>query len=192
MAKLVWKDSKALLDESKKNKSRQLSIDCRTHILSGFTHDINGITYHFSYDEEAQTNIQDTLYLFDNNMIQDVHWNGYLRGKEGPLVRLRLSREDFRRLYVASTLHKLRTISIYRDDLSPLINQAQSIEEVEAVSWESVETPSFDEKVNEGNTLPDELERVKRRLSSAEIENGELNMAMFDLVDMILMGGMFF
>ena len=64
MAKMVWKSEEDLLEEAKENKKRELSSSCQEDILSGFDFGIGENAYHFSYDREAQNNLQERWQIF--------------------------------------------------------------------------------------------------------------------------------
>ena len=74
MAKIVWKSEDELLMEFKESKKQELSHTCHNEIISSFEARIRGELYGFSYDMEAQTNMQETYQMFQNNVINEINW----------------------------------------------------------------------------------------------------------------------
>lgn len=116
----------------KEAKKELLGYECGVRIKEKFPCFVKMKTYLFSYDQEAQINLQDTMRLFDNNMIQDIMWTAEVDGEK---VRIRLNKEEFTLIYNESVKQKLDKISHFRDVLVPLIDAAETEEEINAVEW---------------------------------------------------------
>lgn len=187
MAKMRWKTSKDLFEELKRNKNDDLNKQCQDAILSGFDCEIGGIHYHFSYDQEAQINLQDTMRLFENNMVETVNWNARLHSGK---VRLTLTKEQFEKVYVESVKHKLDTISKYRDELLPLVNQAKTKEELEAITWDTVPEAKVKSVLNTNKTIEKNVDKVNKKTAKLEVDNDMTMSGLLELTNMVLMGGM--
>ena len=122
------------IDVHKKAKDAELNKACSDAILGGFDFAMDGVTYHFSYDNEAQVNFQETYALFQNSVINDVMWTVTLgEGK----FRLFLNKDRFTQVYYASIQHKLRCIKYYRDKLTPLLTSATTYDMINNIVWDS-------------------------------------------------------
>lgn len=163
-----------VLENDKKIKSDELSIQTKEHILNGFNHEISGITYHFSYDNEAQMNLQDTMRLFDNNMINTVNWTAKLHSGK---VRLILTKKTFEGMYMTSVKHKLNTISYYRDVLIPRIELCKTKEELDLIQWNDDEISDISQ-LKEDNTLEKRIEEVSMAQAQGD----------YELLSIIMMG----
>lgn len=170
MAKMVWKTDSELLEEKKKSKRRDLSQQCQEDILSGYYCITDGGTYRFSYDREAQTNLQERWQLFQNNMIDEITVTAYLDGKD---IRLAVDRSMFDEIYLASVKAKEDKIRKLRDDLFPLVDRAKSEKDLEVISWEmEIIEPSPETVVIKNDELLNkELKRVEMdsAVSAAEM-----------------------
>lgn len=123
--------SSDFVNEVKQAKRDELSLSCQEHILSGFNYKINNVEYHFSYDREAQNNYQERWQLFQNNMIESIVVTGHtLNGED---VRLPMNKEQFDKLYLSSVMHKENCIKKLRDDLLPLLDSSNGIEDIESI-----------------------------------------------------------
>lgn len=189
MATLKKKVYSDLIKEAREAKNDSLNSLCQEAIFSGFPSNQFGSTYYFSYDEEAQANILDTMRLFENNMIDEITWNGRLHSLEGKRVRMTLTKEEFYQLYMDSVKHKMSCISKYRDDLSQLLEEAKTIEEIEAINWDSVEKSTFEVNLKSDSTIEKTINALGSSVNQVSRDNDSLTMALFDVVEMI-MGGM--
>ena len=124
-----------LLEEVKQAKLDELNAACQQAILDGFTHEIDGKLYHFSFDVEAQFNFHASQTLFANGVIEDIVWTAKL---DGEYVRIIITKEIMDELTVAILRHKNGYISKYRDFLAPLVQDATTIEEVNSIQWDSL------------------------------------------------------
>lgn len=166
------------IEHEKRKKDALLSRECQNAIVSGFPLEVFGSTYYFSYDKEAQTNILDTMRLFENNMIDEIAWNGRLRSVDGKRVRMKLNKEQFNQLYMASVKHKLSCISKYRDDLTELLNNAKTIDEIESITWESIKESSFKATLKDDQTVEKIIDENEMKQARGDTE----------LFNMIIMG----
>ena len=178
--KIIKNDLLFLISEKNKKKS-ELSLSCQEHILNGFDYKINNIEYHFSYDREAQLNMQETFQMFQNDMLKTIIWTVKLDGEH---KRLTLDRPLFNLIYTASLQHKQDAISRFRDKLMLILAQAETLEAVKAINWNVLVVEPSPEPVvfNSNNTVNKQIDDVK--VSQAQ-GNIELLQIMFG------MGGMF-
>lgn len=131
-----WVDAMPMeyvLDEARKSKDEELNLECKKAILYGFTHTIDGIEYHFSYDAEAQQNFSDAITAFRDGLIKSLGWTVRVNGEYS---RIQITPEIMDELKIVILMHKDSHISRYRDELMPLVNEAQTVEEIEQVRWD--------------------------------------------------------
>lgn len=133
MAKMVWKNENEILEESKASKKEELSSACQDDILSGFNISIDSKEYHFSYDREAQANLQERWQLFQNNMIDRMTLTAH---KDEEATRIEVDRGVFDDIYLASVKAKEDKIRKLRDDLFPLVDKAKSEKDLANIKWE--------------------------------------------------------
>lgn len=183
MAKMVWNSEEDLLEEAKENKKIELSSACREDILSGFDFEIGENTYHFSYDREAQVNLQERWQIFQNNMVEEMNITAHL-GEED--VRLTVNKDIFDKIYMQSVMAKENKIKKLREDLFPLVERAKSQSELDAIRWdmEVIEPKPESIVLKDDETLDKEIDRVES--DSAVANNEIINLIM--LANM--MGGM--
>lgn len=161
------------LEESKLAKNDELSRICQEQIVSGFNCEISGISYHLSYDKEAQSNLAERFQLFQNDMITEIKITAH-KGDE--IARVICDKKLFNSIYIASVQHKENCISKYRDELLPLVEQSITVEQVESITWETVVVepkPSL-VLVEEDNTLDKQVDEMK--ISQAEGDMGILSL----------------
>lgn len=143
------------IDTYKKVKDAELNKACSEAILGGFDFSLDGVDYHFSYDNEAQVNFQETYTLFQNSVINDVMWTVTLgEGK----FRLFLNKERFAKVYYASIQHKLRCIKYYRDKLTPLLTSATTYDMINDIVWDS--SVYEDVAISTNNTIDNKIEAL--------------------------------
>ena len=170
MAKMIWKSEEDLLEEAKENKKRELSSECQEDILSGFDFEIGDNTYHFSYDREAQMNLQERWQLFQNNMVEEVSITAHL-GEED--VRLKVDRELFDEIYLASVKTKENKIKKLREDLFPLVDNVKSKKDLDVIKWDmSVLEPKPETVILKNDELLNK--EVKRVEASTAMSNAEM------------------
>lgn len=123
------------LEETKKNKDRELYESCQQSILKGFYHEIDGKNYHFSYDMQAQSNFSDANQLFTTGKLENIKWTASYKGE---YVRIVIDRATMSGITYTILKHKGQNIAKYRDVLLPKVKVAKTIEEVEAITWDSI------------------------------------------------------
>lgn len=170
MAKMVWSSKEDLLEEAKENKKRELSSSCQEDILSGFDFEIEENTYHFSYDREAQVNLQERWQIFQNNMVEEMNITAHL-GEED--VRLTVNKDIFGKIYIQSVMAKENKIKKLREDLFPLVERAKSQSELDIIKWdmEVIEPKPKSIVLRDDETLDKELDRVE---SDSAVANNEI------------------
>ena len=171
------------LKVSKEVKKEELSDECQLDILSGFNHSIGGQEYHFSYDREAQVNLQERWQIFQNDMVEEMNITAHL-GKED--VRLTVNKDIFGKIYMQSVMAKENKIKKLREDLFPLVERAKSQSELDAIKWdmEVIEPKPESIVLKDDKTLDKELDRVE---SDSAVANNEI-ISLIMLTNM--MGGM--
>lgn len=180
----AWVEDEDLTEKinlAKQAKREELSLSCQEHILNGFDYKINNIEYRFSYDREAQLNMQETFQMFQNDMLKTIIWTVKLNGEH---MRLTLDRPLFNLIYTASLQHKQDAISRFRDKLMLILKQAETLEAVNAINWNVLVVEPSPEPVvfNSNNTVNKQIDDVKVAQAQGNIE----------LLQIIFgMGGMF-
>lgn len=169
---MIWKNENEIFGEAKKSKKEELSSACQDNILSGFNVSIDSKEYHFSYDREAQTNLQERWQLFQNNMIDRITLTAH-KGEE--TARVEVDREVFDDIYLASVMAKEDKIRKLRDDLFPLVDKAKSEKDLDNIKWEmEIIEPSPETVVIKNDELLNkELKRVEMdsAVSASEMMN---------------------
>lgn len=130
-------------DNAVADKKAELEAACTRAILGRFTADVNGITYQFSNDSEAQSNFKDTKLLFDDGTIDamtggTVTWTAY--DVDGNRCRITLNKDQFKTVFIARVKHQNDNVSKLRDDLDIKVDNAKSVPEVQAITWDMPST----------------------------------------------------
>jgi len=128
----IVEDPSRLLEEMKAEKDLELSNACKDAILRGFKYEINGVDYHFSFDTEAQLNFQGAERLLKEGLVEEILWT--VR-KDGEYIRIAIDSKIMNELAIAILNHKNNNISKYRDFLMPLVNGAETEEEINSITW---------------------------------------------------------
>lgn len=162
--------SRSLIDQLIKEKKDILSKECEEDILSGFDFEIGDNTYHFSYDREAQVNLQERWQIFQNNMVEEMNITAHL-GEED--ARLTVNKEVFSKIYMQSVMAKENKIKKLREDLFPLVERAKSQSELDVIRWdmEIIEPKPESIVLKDDKTLDKELGRVE---SDSAVANNEI------------------
>ena len=177
MAKMVWKTDNQLLEEAKIDKKSDLSSACQEDILGGFDHKIDGKEYRFSYDREAQTNLQERFSLFENNLIESIPMTV---SKNNEHLRIVVDKDQFMSIYLSSVLAKENKISKLRDILYPMVDSALTKEELEEIEWgmdipnEADPTVILDDSETLGKQVSEVKEQSKRTQQSLSMANSGL------------------
>lgn len=124
--------SELQLSNAKSKKDIELNQACQGAILAGFFHTINEVDYWFSYDKEAQGNFSDAQSLLSDDLVEEIIWTVK---QDGVYTRIPITKDIMQELKMVILRHKTGNISKYRDVLMKVVNEAQTVEEVEAVSW---------------------------------------------------------
>lgn len=177
MAKMVWNSKEDLLEEAKENKKRELSSSCQEDILSGFDFEIGENTYHFSYDREAQVNLQERWQLFQNNMVDVMDITAKLDGEH---VRLKVDSKMFDKIYLESVKAKEDKIKKLRDDLFPLVDRATDEKDLEGIVWDmTIIEPEPDSIVFKDDAL------LNKEVKRIELDGAVSNSEMMKLITMM-------
>ena len=177
MAKMVWNSEEDLLEYAKENKKRELSSSCQEDILSGFDFEIGENTYHFSYDREAQVNLQERWQLFQNNMVDVMDITARLNGEH---VRLKVDSKMFDKIYLESVKAKEDKIKKLRDDLFPLVDRATDEKDLEGIVWDmTIIEPEPDSVVFKDDAL------LNKEIKRVELDGAVSNSEMMKLITMM-------
>jgi hypothetical protein len=127
-------------DQAVADKKAELEAACTNAILGRFTADVNGVTYQFSNDAEAQSNFKDSKLLFDDGTIDamasgTVTWTAY--DVDGKRCRITLDKDTFKTVFIARVMHQNNNVSKLRDDLELKVDAAKSVPEVQAITWDT-------------------------------------------------------
>ena len=124
------------LEEAKAEKMRQIDAETSAAILAGFDYDVNGTTYHFSYDSFDQQNFVDTASMCQLSLAgtpglpSSVTWNSYT--SDGALVQQTFDAASFLVLYTAGAMTHKAARMAEGGARKAKVAAAKSIEEVEA------------------------------------------------------------
>lgn len=129
------KPDQEVLDYYKTRKDEELNQACQDAILDGFEHTIDGLTYKFSYDMQAQTNFGDSRALLNDGVITEIPWTVKHNGE---YTRIVVDKPTMDALTLTILQHKSANIGKYRDTLLPRVADATTIEEIQAVDWSDV------------------------------------------------------
>ncbi|UUG68081.1 hypothetical protein [Bacillus phage PK-3] len=133
-------DAEFALNRAKKLKDRELNEACQQAILDGFDYTINGVSYHFSFDTEAQLNFQGAERVFSRNLVESIDWT-VKNNSTGEYERIPITETIMDELSVIILNHKSDNVSRYRDILYKQLESATTVEEVNAIRWNSAEEP---------------------------------------------------
>lgn len=191
-----WEESADAASFQAENERIKTSIkamfskNCQESILLGFECEVNGMVYHFSYDQEAQLNFQDTYLLFENNMVDTIMWSAQ---KNNEKVRLSLGKVLFTKVYLTGVKHKNNCLSYYHDTLLPLLQSTTTIEETKAVSWQVENIDNQLLVLDENNTIEKKLQSVdatQTEVGAQKEYNVYLESTVLELADIMMMGMM--
>jgi hypothetical protein len=117
----------------KSKKKTELQNECDKTILGRFYAELDGVTYQFSCDNEAQKNFDKALKVFEKGWKTELLWTVY--DMDGNVLRLMVRADQYAPLYMAHLDHIQYNISKFRDTLQPLVEKAETVEEVENVTY---------------------------------------------------------
>lgn len=133
MSVIKWNDA---LITTREKKDRELNMECSKRILEGFIHNIDGVDYWFSYDIEAQLNMQGVKKMLDEGSITSKRWTVRIGGKDGEYSRVDVTKPVMDAISLTALQHVDDKVSWYRDVLMPIINNSTSVTEIDAVHWD--------------------------------------------------------
>jgi len=122
------------LAEAKLKKFKELDSVCTQEILGYFTATVRDQEYLFSFDSEAQFNFNGTLSLFNAKLIDSIQWTAW---QDEKAKRITLSYEEFLLVIFPGFQHKDDKIFRLRNMLEPYLNSFTTVEEVEALTWDT-------------------------------------------------------
>lgn len=120
------------LESLKLKKIKELENKCKESILGYFSAEVDGVTYQFSCDDEAQKNFDKGFRAFEKAWQTEIHWTAYLNNER---VRVLFVEETFLPVYMEHVRHINRNVSKLRDTLEPLVINATTKEELETIQW---------------------------------------------------------
>jgi hypothetical protein len=129
----LTKDDAYHLAAVKTKKINELDSACSTAILGEFTAVVNGTTYSFAHDVNAQTNFTSAKLAFIDGSTTTITWTAY--DSNGNVVRLQLTADLFNTVFTAKLEHTTNNISRFRDTLAPQVNAATTVDAVNAITW---------------------------------------------------------
>ena len=129
----IMRGTEISLQNLKKKKDLELNMCCSRFISSGFNHTINGIDYRFSFDIEAQLNFQGARDLLNSGVLPSIAWTVK---RDGVYERILITKEIMNELAMVILQHKDSSIRRYREELLPLVEGAQTEEEVNSITWD--------------------------------------------------------
>lgn len=125
------------IDEVKASKLAAIDAQTSAAIMAGFDYEIDGVTYHFSYDAFDQQNFSDTANMCQlalagtQGLPTSVTWNSYL--PDGTLVQHNFDAQSFLTLYVTGAMKHKATKMVIGGQRKAAVQAAQTKEEVEAI-----------------------------------------------------------
>lgn len=128
---LVYNSQKGL-ERAKNNKMEELQKKCQETIEAGFSYNYNDTEYWFSLDAEAQSNFISAYQIMRDGLITEVPWTVKVNNEYSRLIINVEMMKDISNLIL---LHKTNNIAKFRDILSPIVESATTIEEVESITW---------------------------------------------------------
>lgn len=174
MAKMTWKSSDEFLDDLKESKKSELRDECHNAIIGSFESYLDGKKYEFTYDLEAQTNMQETYNMFQNNVIDEIKWTTSIDGKK---KRVNFSKRDFEKVYYDGVKHKQTQISKLKDVLEPMVDSAESESELDEITWDKEEIDeAMEYNINE---------TIDRSINDLKMGREMSDMALMEFVGMM-------
>jgi len=125
-------DGDEALIHAKEAKLEELRAICQSTIESGFSYTFDGTQYWFSLDAEAQSNFLSAYQVMRDDIITEIPWTVKV---DGVYSRLLVDKGMMEELALAIMVHKTNNIAKLRDFLTPLIQEATSVEDVDAIQW---------------------------------------------------------
>lgn len=125
------------LEELKAAKTAQIDAETSAAIIAGFDYEVDGTTYHFSYDSFDQQNFVDTASMCQlalagtQGLPEFVTWNSYTV-PEGKLVQQTFDAASFLTLYTAGAMAHKAARMAEGGARKAKVDAAQSVEDVGA------------------------------------------------------------
>lgn len=117
----------------KDRKKDELDNECQKAILGRFYSELDGVTYQFSCDSEAQKNFDKALKVFEKGWRTELAWTVY--DMDDNVLRVMVRADQYDPLYMAHLDHIQYNISKFRDVLQPLVEAAENIEDVKNITY---------------------------------------------------------
>jgi|GEM_PF-3118267 len=125
-------DKELALKNAKNKQDYLLNEACQAAIYQGFDFNVNGEIVIFPFNKEEQAKLQEAMMLFESELLDELMWTVK---KDGVPTRVMITKEMSDDLSLAALMHISHNISTYRNVLLPLVMKAETIEEVEKVTW---------------------------------------------------------
>lgn len=120
---------------TKQRQLQDLDVSCNLSILAGFTYEYKGTSYQVSYSKNKQQRFEEFARIFSMSDATTVEWEFIL---DGNLVYHPLTKLEFLTLSTYATLIKQNKIDKLNKELTDLVNQATTVEEIQAIQWDSI------------------------------------------------------
>jgi hypothetical protein len=128
----IVKNETRILKEAKEDKFEELDAKCEEEILGYFKATIDDVEYEFSFDEKAQSNFIGVFALFTQGLITEIEWTAW-QGEEAK--RVTLDKDQFTSVVLLAFAHRDGKIKRLRNELQPILEACQTLEEVNEVTW---------------------------------------------------------
>lgn len=135
-------DQQKQLDRVKAIKLQELNNACNDAILGRFSAQVNGVSYWFSHDKEAQDNFEMADKNLNNGRITSIPWTCYESETSTDALRITFDKDTFEPVYVAHANVMPTNVSKLRDDLEPKVKAIQitttvddAVSQVNAIVW---------------------------------------------------------
>lgn len=178
------KETALLFEYEKEKQIDSLSLKCQEYILSGFDFTLSGTSYHFSYDQEAQLNFQDTYNLFQNNLLEEISWTVRTEKEK---KRIKLSKESFLTVYREAIKYKNESLNHLYDDLIKRVNDVTNPNDFQFIKWTPPETKL---QFNMEDMLEQKLQEIDGIGKESEAQksyNAYTESMMMEVVDILFM-----
>lgn len=113
------------------SKIQELNNQCEEAILSRFSVEIDGNTYEFSYDTNAQSRLNGSASLFNSGLLTEIPWTCYLNGERQRVI---LNKDSFNKIAVAALMHCNSNIVKF-NELLEQVNNAQTLGDLQKIVW---------------------------------------------------------
>lgn len=121
------------LEAAMNAKQAELNQACSDELTYGYTYTINGTSYRFSFDLDAQANFMASKSLLEAGKVPTVPWTAYQDGTAR--VRIDLSLDDIEGMEMAQFHHKEEIVGKYNDLLINHLYPSVNISQINAITW---------------------------------------------------------